>query len=102
MKIIFDNEHQKEVFMKKVQKFFCPTDLDLIGQTKDNYCRSCSKCWNETNLEIVINESDVTEVVLTIQGIARLISGEHIERCINGEIITFKFDKDGVNHANQN
>lgn len=53
MKIIFDNEEQKEKFIFHIAKTsFCPDEV-LID--KDLHCNDCKSCW-ENAVEMEVKE----------------------------------------------
>lgn len=53
MKIIFDSEEQKELFVENVAG--CPKDIGLAGDNE--YCFTdvpCVKCWEESKIEMEV------------------------------------------------
>ena len=60
MKIIFDSEKEKELFINTVSPFFCPADviLDCDATLSKRGCLEtclCEHCW-EKNLNLEVKE----------------------------------------------
>lgn len=103
MKIIFDNEEQKDKFMRGIRKMNCPHELGLTDKPV-NYCRGCLECWNDVVESYIKPQHEELQTIhITIQDIAKLLSGETLVFHGTGrETIELKFNKESVNNANQN
>jgi hypothetical protein len=63
MKMIFDNENQKETMLDLLVEFNCPYDYDLQSSERCNcgvtgYDESkCRRCWIQSGLEMEVRRS---------------------------------------------
>ena len=97
MKIIFDNEKQKETFMWKLQRFFCPSQIGLKDE-KESCCKKCGECWNDLIEPFVLPDQYEENVLsITIQNIASLLNGNTLRlKTKNGAFIDIKFNKEAI------
>lgn len=59
MKIIFDNEKQKEAWFKHMVDDYCPGVFGL-PDVNENHCKrynSCDECWSNCGLEMDVEEA---------------------------------------------
>ena len=59
MKIIFDSEHQKEMFLNSMVKGFCPGELNLKNYWDCQFMLmtgNCRECWEQCGIEMEVDD----------------------------------------------